>query len=116
MNLSVLSTTQIAVIIAVVVVLAAGIAVALFVRKRRTQRLRTQFGGAEYARAMEEGGSRKKAEAVLDERAERVERFQIRPLLRPIALGLSSRGPECKPGLWTVPGVQWRTPTNCWAM
>jgi hypothetical protein len=80
MNLSALSTTQIAVIIAVVVVLAVGIAVALFVRKRRTQRLRTQFGGAEYARAVEEGGSRKKAEAVLDERAERVERFQIRPL------------------------------------
>ena len=80
MNLSALSTIQIAVIIAVVVLLAAGIAVALFARKRRTQRLRTQFGGAEYARAVDEGGSRKKAETALDERAERMERFQIRPL------------------------------------
>ncbi|MGB2676456.1 MAG: hypothetical protein WAN12_05175 [Candidatus Acidiferrum sp.] len=80
MNLSALSTTQIAAIIAIIVVLAAGIAIALFVRKRRTQRLRTQFGGAEYTRAVNEGGSRKKAEAALDDRAERVERFHIRPL------------------------------------
>ncbi|MGB8494315.1 MAG: hypothetical protein WCE53_07960 [Candidatus Acidiferrum sp.] len=80
MNLSALSTTQIAAIIAIIVVLAAGIATALFVRKRRTQRLRTQFGGAEYTRAVNEGGSRKKAEAALDDRAERVERFHIRPL------------------------------------
>lgn len=80
MNLSALSTTQIAAIIAIIVVLAAGIAIALFVRKRRTQRLRTQFGRAEYTRAVNEGGSRKKAEAALDDRAERVERFHIRPL------------------------------------
>ncbi len=80
MNLSALSTTQIAAILAIIVVLAAGIAIALFVRKRRTHRLRTQFGGAEYTRAVNEGGSRKKAEAALDDRAERVERFHIRPL------------------------------------
>jgi hypothetical protein len=65
---------------AIIVVLAAGIAIALFVRKRRTQRLRTQFGGAEYTRAVKEGGSWQKAEAALDDRAERVERFHIRPL------------------------------------
>ena len=80
MNLSALSTIQIAAIIAIIVVLAAGIAVALFVRKRRTQKLRTQFGGAEYTRAVKEGGNRRKAEAALDDRAERVERFNIRPL------------------------------------
>jgi hypothetical protein len=80
MNLSALSTTQIAIFIAVVVMLAAGIAIALFVRKRRTQRLRTQFGGAEYTRAVKEGGSRRRAEATLDERADHVESLNIRPL------------------------------------
>lgn len=80
MNLSALSTIQIAIIAAIIVVLAAGIAVALFARKRRTQRLRTQFGGAEYARAVKEGGSQQKAEALLDKRAEHVEALHIRPL------------------------------------
>jgi hypothetical protein len=80
MNLLPLSTIQIAIIIAVVVMLVAGIAILLFVRKRRTERLRTQFGGAEYTRAVKEGGSRRKAEAVLDKRAERVEGLHIRPL------------------------------------
>jgi hypothetical protein len=80
MNLSELSTTQIAIIIAVAVMVVAVISIGLFVRKRRTGRLRTQFGGAEYTRAMKEGGSRRKAEAVLDERVERVEGLHIRPL------------------------------------
>ena len=80
MNLSALSTTQIAIVIAIVVMVAAGIAIWLFIRKRRTERLRTQFGGAEYTRAVKEGGSRRKAEAVLDKRAERVESLHIRPL------------------------------------
>jgi hypothetical protein len=80
MNLSALSTTQIGVIVAIIVVLAAGIAIALFARKRRTQKLRTQFGGAEYTRAVKEGGSRRKAEAALGERADHVEALYIRPL------------------------------------
>src|SRR5580658_6561609 len=81
MNLAELSTTQILVIvIAFAVVVAVGIVVWLSIRKRRTLRLRTQFGGAEYTRAVKEGGSRQIAEAVLDERADRVERLHIRPL------------------------------------
>lgn len=80
MNLSEVSTTQIAIVIAVVVLVAAGIAIWLFTRKRRTERLRNQFGGAEYTRAVEEGGSRRKAEAVLDGRAERVKGLNIQPL------------------------------------
>jgi hypothetical protein len=80
MNLSALSTTQIAAIAAVIVVLAVGIGIALFARKRRTQRLRTQFGGAEYTRAVKEGGSQRKAEALLDKRADHVEALHIRPL------------------------------------
>ena len=78
MNLSAVSTTQIIIAIALVVV--AGIAIWLFVRKRRTERLRAKFGGPEYARAVNEGGGRRQAEAGLDKRADRVESFHIRPL------------------------------------
>ncbi len=81
MNLAELSTTQILVIvIGIALVVALGTAIWLSIRKRRTLRLRNQFGGAEYTRAVKEGGSRQKAEAVLDERAHRVERLHIRPL------------------------------------
>jgi hypothetical protein len=80
MNLSALSTVQIAIIIAVAVLLVAGIAIVFSIRKRKTERLRTQFGGAEYNRAVKEGGSRQKAEAVLDKPADRVESFHIQPL------------------------------------
>lgn len=80
MNLSAISATQIAIAVAAVVIVAAGISVWYSIRKRRTHRLRTQFGGAEYARAVKEGGSQRKAEAVLDERADRVEALHIRPL------------------------------------
>jgi hypothetical protein len=80
MNLSALGTVQIAIIIAVAVLLVAGIAIVFSIRKRKTERLRTQFGGAEYNRAVKEGGSRQKAEAVLDKRADRVESFHIQPL------------------------------------
>jgi hypothetical protein len=80
MNFSELSTTQIGTAIAVVVVVFAAIATWLVVRSRRTARLRNQFGGAEYNRAVKEGGSQRKAEAVLDKRAERVEALHIRPL------------------------------------
>jgi hypothetical protein len=80
MDLSAVTTTQIAIAIAVAVMVVTGIAVLLLIRKRRTKRLRTQFGGAEYARAVKEGGGRRRAEAGLDERADRVEGLHIRPL------------------------------------
>ena len=80
MNLSEVTTTQLAIVIAVVVLAVAGIVVWLLMRKHRTQRLRTRFGGAEYTRAVEEGGSRRKAEAALDGRAERVKGLHLRPL------------------------------------
>ena len=80
MNLSEISTTQVAIVIAVAALVVAGIVVWLLMRKHRTQRLRAQFGGAEYTRAVEEGGSRRKAEAALDGRAERVKGLHIRPL------------------------------------
>jgi hypothetical protein len=80
MKLSALSTTEIVIIFAAAMVVVIGITSWLLVRKRRTARLRTQFGGDEYTRAVKEGGSRRKAEAALDERADRVERLHIRPL------------------------------------
>jgi hypothetical protein len=80
MNFSSLTTNQLVLIITAVVIVIACIATLQIVRKRRTQRLQAQFGGAEYSRAVKEGGSQRKAEAVLDKRAIRVETFHIRPL------------------------------------
>ena len=80
MSISTLSTTELALIGALVVVLFAGITAFLWHRKRRTEGLRTQFGNAEYARAMKEGGNRRHAEAGLEERRQRVEGFHVRPL------------------------------------
>jgi hypothetical protein len=80
MDLPTLSTTEIVLIAALAVVLAAVITVFVLQRKRRTERLRTQFGSAEYARALDQGGDRRKAEAALEERAQRVEAFHVRPL------------------------------------
>lgn len=63
-------------------VVAGGVGALRVLRRRlRTRRLRTQFGGPEYARAVEETGSRKDAEDGLDARQQRVEGFRIRPLV-----------------------------------
>lgn len=80
MNVAALTTTELVMIIAVVVILVAGIGTMLTLRKRRTERLRSKFGGAEYARAVNEGGSRRHGEAGLDKRTERVQSFHLRPL------------------------------------
>ena len=80
MNITTLGTTELALIIALAVIVVAGIAAWLFIRKRRTQKLRSQFGGAEYDLAVKEDGSRRHAEAGLKERSERVESLSIRPL------------------------------------
>lgn len=80
MDITTLSTLDIAIIIAVVVVFVAAIVAFLVHRKRQTERLRTQFGGAEYDRAIQKGGNRRHAEAGLEERTQRVEGLHIRPL------------------------------------
>ena len=79
MDLSAISTTQIAIVSAIAVMVAAGIAIWLFTRNRRTERLRTRFG-PEYARVVQESGGRRQGEAGLQEREKRVEGFAIRPL------------------------------------
>jgi hypothetical protein len=80
MDITTLGTRELALIIGLAVIVIAGIAAWLFFRKRRTGRLRTQFGGAEYDRAVKEDGSRRHAEAGLKERTQRVESLNIRPL------------------------------------
>lgn len=80
MNLSTLSATEVALLIGLVAIVVAGIAAFLINGKRRTKRLRAQFGGAEYARAVEQGGSSRKAEASLEKRSERVQKLHVQPL------------------------------------
>jgi hypothetical protein len=81
MNFSDLNATQIAIaVVAALLALVAGTGAWFVLRKRRTERLRTQFGNVEYARTVKDGGSRRQAEAALDKRAERVEKLHIRPL------------------------------------
>ena len=83
MNITTLSARDWAIIVAiatfVVGLIIADIAVWLSHRKRRSERLRTQFGGSEYDRAVKEDG-RRLAEAGLNERTARVESLNIRPL------------------------------------
>ena len=80
MDITTLGPTELALIIGLAAIVIAGIAAWLFFRKRRTGKLRTKFGGAEYDRAVKEDGSRRHAEAGLKERTERVENLNIRPL------------------------------------
>jgi hypothetical protein len=80
MNLSAISNTEIGIFIALAIFATAAIVIWSLIGKRRTKRLRNQFGGAEYTRAVEEVGDKRRAEAVLDGRADRVEDMHIKPL------------------------------------
>lgn len=84
MKFTTLSARDLAIVIAVATivigVIIAAIAAWLSLRKRRTEKLRTQFGGSEYDRALKEDGSRRQAEAGLNERTARVESLNIRSL------------------------------------
>jgi hypothetical protein len=83
MNMTTLSARELAIIVAaaaiVVGVIIVAIAAWFSLRKRRTEKLRAQFG-AEYDRAVKEDGGRRHAEAGLKERTARVQSFNIRPL------------------------------------
>ena len=69
-------TILVGVIVAVVVVAAV---VFFLARKRRSQRLRERFG-PEYDRVVRKEGEVRRAESVLEIRAARIEKFEIRPL------------------------------------
>src|ERR1051325_7995458 len=84
MNITTLSARDLA-IIAAVATLAVGLIIAaiaawISLRKRRTERLRTQFGGSEYDRAVKEDGSRRLAEAGVNERTARGGSLNIPPI------------------------------------
>ena len=78
MSLTELTTAQI-IAIAVGLFIVIGIVAYLVMQKRRSERLRAQFG-PEYERAIAEGGDRRQTEAKLAERADRVRSFHLRPL------------------------------------
>lgn len=75
-----MSPTQLIVAIALAVILAVALATIISFRKRRTERLRDQFGVGEYAHAVKTGGNWRRAEADLGQRAARVESFHVEPL------------------------------------
>jgi hypothetical protein len=77
MNMQDLTPTQIAIIVALVVVIVG--AIIYFVQRRRTEKLRSRFG-PEYERSIAESGDRRRAEAQLEKRAERVEKYHLRTL------------------------------------
>jgi hypothetical protein len=74
-----MSTIELVTMIGVILIGIVGVAAAMFLKKHKTERLQTRFG-PEYARAVEESGGRRKAEAGLEKREKRVEGFAIRPL------------------------------------
>lgn len=78
MNMQDLTPTQVAIIVAVVIVVVGAI-IAVYFQRRRTERLRSRFG-PEYERSVAESGDKRRAEAQLEKRAERVEKFHLRTL------------------------------------
>lgn len=76
-----MSTTLLIALVVLAVIAVALLATLLLLRKRQTGNLRSRFGGAEYDRAVQDGGGRRRGEAGLDERAARVESFHLQPLL-----------------------------------
>ena len=75
-----MNTTAFIIIGGVILIAIVAIAVMSSLRKHRSEKLRARFGGAEYDRALQGGESRRKAEAGLDKRTDRVESFRIQPL------------------------------------
>src|SRR5436305_12861250 len=67
--------------IILIIVLAVAAAAAVLYQQQRTHQLRARFG-PEYDRSVRESGDRRRAEAELQKRAERVSRLDIRPLSR----------------------------------
>jgi hypothetical protein len=70
---------EITTIIVIAAVIIAAIVLWAALRRRRTNTLRNRFGD-EYDRTVEAEGKRGKAEAVLEEREQRVAKLDIRPL------------------------------------
>ena len=68
------------IVVAVVLLIAIGLAAWMFMQRRRSEELRERFG-PEYTRAVDELGDERRAEAELAAREKRVKQFDIRPLI-----------------------------------
>jgi hypothetical protein len=79
MTMPQLTTNEIIAIVAVIAFIVIALIVVAIVRRRRSERLRKQFG-PEYDRTVIELGGASKAEARLAERSERVHKLTIRTL------------------------------------
>ena len=99
-----MDTTTLVIILSVILIAAVGIAAVIFLKKRKTERLRTRFG-PEYARAVQESGGRRQGEAGLQEREKRVEGFAIRPLARTTGSAISHPGARFRHSSLTTPKV-----------
>jgi FtsZ-interacting cell division protein ZipA len=66
-------------IVIVAAVAAIAVAVFIYIKKERTQKLRSKFG-PEYDKALDAHGSRAHAETELERRAKRVAKYDIHPL------------------------------------
>ena len=71
--------TLITVLATAIILVIGGFLAIAFYSSRRTKRLKEEFG-PEYDRTIDEAGSRRKAEASLEERQQRVEALQMRTL------------------------------------
>ena len=82
---------QLTIGVVIVIVAIAVIALVWFVsRQQRSNELRQRFG-PEYEREVQRAGDRGRAEDVLAQRKERVEKFQVRPLDPGLAMRLRAR-------------------------
>jgi hypothetical protein len=72
------TSTEIILVLAIAVSVLVGI---LVFQRQKTEKLKSRFG-PEYDRIVDKEGSPRRAEAVLDARQKRVDKFQLRPLSR----------------------------------
>jgi hypothetical protein len=66
-------------ILALILLIVIGAAAMIFLRRRKSEQIRSRFG-PEYERTLDQTGKPAKAEAALREREQRVAKFDIRPL------------------------------------
>jgi hypothetical protein len=114
MNMQDPTPTQIAIIVAVIVLVVGAIIV--FVQRRRTEKLRTRFG-PEYERSIAESGDRRRAEAQLEKRAERVEKYHLRPLAAEDRSRFTEQWDRVQAHFVDAPagavaGIRWATSSN----
>ena len=99
-------------IAAIVVVAVAGLIVATSAgRRKRTDRLKEQYG-PEYERTVAEAGEQKAAEKELVARERKRDKLDIRPLTRAALKGYADRWRRCRPHSSTVPRARWATRTG----